>query len=120
MPHQHVLTPLLQELKRRYGDIEINLSQSTPGGIAPLWMPCSTASRTSYPSFRAKLFQRTQGHPLFTVELLRDMEERGDLVQDSAGNWVEERTVDWEALPARVEAVISRRIGRRPRPYARR
>ncbi|MEZ4580456.1 MAG: hypothetical protein R3A10_02155 [Caldilineaceae bacterium] len=64
-------------------------------------------------SFRAKLFQRTQGHPLFTVELLRDMEGRGDLAQDSAGDWVEDRAVDWEALPARVEAVISRRIGRR-------
>ncbi|MCB0072665.1 MAG: AAA family ATPase [Caldilineaceae bacterium] len=115
MPHQHVLTPLLQELKRRYGDIEINLSQSTPERDRAFVDALLDSEPNELPeSFRAKLFQRTQGHPLFTVELLRDMEERGDLVQDSAGNWVEERTVDWEALPARVEAVISRRIGRLP------
>jgi predicted ATPase len=54
----------------------------------------------------------TRGHPLFTIELLRGMQERGDLVQDENGYWVEGPTLDWEALPARVEAVIAERIGR--------
>ena len=31
-------------------------------------------------SFRQALYQHTEGHPLFVVELLRDMQERGDLV----------------------------------------
>jgi tetratricopeptide (TPR) repeat protein len=40
------------------------------------------------------------------------MQERGDLVQDEAGRWVEGPALDWQALPARVEAVIEERIGR--------
>ncbi|MGD2159328.1 MAG: tetratricopeptide repeat protein, partial [Anaerolineales bacterium] len=51
-------------------------------------------------------------HALFTIELLRTMQERGDLVQDDAGRWVQGPSLNWEALPARVEAVIAERIGR--------
>ena len=39
------------------------------------------------------------------------MQERGDLVQQD-GVWVEGPSLDWEALPPRVEAVIEERIGR--------
>ena len=44
--------------------------------------------------FRRQLFARTAGHPLFTVELLRTMQERGQLVQDAAGRWVV-AALDW-------------------------
>ena len=62
------------------------------------------------------LYRQTRGHPLFTVELLRGMQERGDLVQDPEGRWVEGPALDWETLPARVEAVIAERIGRLAQP----
>ncbi len=111
----HALTPLLQELKRRYGDIEIDLGQSTPQMDRAFVDALLDSEPNQLPeTFRAELFQRTRGHPLFTVELLRHMQERGDLVQDSQGRWIEGGAVDWEALPARVEAVISQRIGRLP------
>ncbi|NIM31746.1 MAG: hypothetical protein GTN60_10545, partial [Pseudomonas stutzeri] len=61
---------------------------------------------------RQALFQHTQGHALFTVELLRDARERGALQQDAAGRWVEGPTLDWRTLPAKVEGVIEKRIGR--------
>jgi tetratricopeptide (TPR) repeat protein len=64
------------------------------------------------PSFREMLYRQTQGHPLFTIELLRGMQERGDLVQNQVGEWVEGSTLDWETMPARVEAVIAERVGR--------
>lgn len=63
-------------------------------------------------SFREILHQQTQGHPLFTIELLRGMQERGDLVRDEKGQWVEGSRLDWEKMPARVEVVIAERIGR--------
>jgi tetratricopeptide (TPR) repeat protein len=66
-------------------------------------------------AFRETLHQHTRGYPLFTVELLRGMQERGDLVQDGEGRWIEGATLDWETLPARVEAVIAERIGRLPK-----
>jgi predicted ATPase len=49
---------------------------------------------------------------LFTVELLREMQSRGDLVQDEAGWWLQGQELEWERLPARVEAVIARRVDR--------
>jgi tetratricopeptide (TPR) repeat protein len=42
------------------------------------------------------------------------MQERGDLVQDEAGRWVEGPAVDWGSLPARCEGVIGERIDRLP------
>jgi tetratricopeptide (TPR) repeat protein len=44
--------------------------------------------------------------------MLRGLQERGDLVQDEQGRWVERPALDWETLPARVEGVIGERIGR--------
>jgi predicted ATPase len=60
------------------------------------------------------LFRRTGGHPLFTVELLREMRARGDIVQDAVGAYVEGEQVDWDTLPSRVEAVIAHRFSRLP------
>ena len=51
-----------------------------------------------------------QGQPLATVELLRDLQERGGLVRDSAGCWTARPGLEWSALPARVEAMIAERI----------
>ena len=34
--------------------------------------------------------RHTGGHPLFTVELLRGLRERGDIVRDATGAWCEE------------------------------
>jgi len=60
--------------------------------------------------FRSRLCERTAGNPLFTIELLRGMQLRGDLQRDRRGRWVEGQQLEWDALPARVEAVIGRRI----------
>ena len=62
--------------------------------------------------FRHKLFQHTGGHPLFTIELLRTMQERGDLVRDRQRPVGGDAALDWESLPERVEGVIEERIGR--------
>ena len=61
------------------------------------------------------LYQQTQGHPLFTVELLRSLQERGDIFKDPEGYWVTGPSLDWDTLPARVEAAIQERISRLPR-----
>ena len=64
--------------------------------------------------FRSTLYHRTSGHPLFTLEILRGMQARGDLVRDADGCWTEGGILDWQTLPARVEAVIAERVGRLP------
>jgi len=67
-------------------------------------------------AFRMMFYQQTRGNPLFSLELLRGMQDRGDLVQDQDGQWIEGPALDWETLPARVEAVIGERIGRLDKP----
>src|SRR4029450_5846734 len=62
--------------------------------------------------FRAALFDRTGGHALFTVELVRELQERGDLRQDADGQWIDGPAINWNVLPARVEGVIEKRIQR--------
>ncbi len=61
--------------------------------------------------FRTRLHGLTSGNPLFTIELLRGMQLRGELRRDAHGRWIALPDLDWDTLPARVEAVIARRIG---------
>jgi tetratricopeptide (TPR) repeat protein len=51
---------------------------------------------------------------LFTIELLRSLQDCGDLVRNEAGQWVEGKTLRWDKLPVRVEAVIAERVGMLP------
>ena len=60
--------------------------------------------------FREQLYTHTGGHPLFTVELLRDFQERGFLTKDPNGAWVIDQEMDWKMLPARVEGVVAERL----------
>jgi oligopeptide transport system substrate-binding protein len=62
--------------------------------------------------FGEAFYHHTQGHPLFTVELLRNLQERGDLFKDDEGFWIDGPELNWGVLPSRVEGVIGERIGR--------
>jgi predicted ATPase/DNA-binding SARP family transcriptional activator len=64
--------------------------------------------------FRTSLEQHTAGIPLFTVELLFSLQERGDLIKDQAGNWITNAILDWETLPPRVEVVIAEQVEQLP------
>ncbi len=66
------------------------------------------------PAFLEAFYQHTRGHALFTAEMLRGLQERGDLVKDENGRWVEGPTLNWEILPARIEGVIGERMSRLP------
>jgi len=107
---QHPLEPVLNELKRTHGDVWIDLNQIEGEQFVNAFINAEPNKLNK--AFREKLYKHTAGHPLFTVELLRDLQERGDLVQDDEGRWVEGPELDWAELPARIEGVIEERIGR--------
>jgi DNA-binding SARP family transcriptional activator len=111
---RHPLASLVNEFKRRFGDIEIDLSQAEGRLFVDMFVDAQPNRLNTV--FRETLFDQTKGHPLFTVELFRGLQERGDLIQDEQGRWVEGTTVDWKTLPTRVEAVIAERIARLPEP----
>lgn len=111
---RHPLDPVVNEFRRAFGSITVNLGQAAGREFVQALVD-SEPNRLG-PSFREMLYRQTHGHPLFTIELLRGMQVRGDLLQDEGGRWIEGPALDWETLPARVEAVLAERIGRLPRP----
>ena len=111
---RHPLEPVVNEFQRDFGDITVDLGQAESRDFIEAFLD-SEPNRLG-DAFREMLYRQTHGHPLFTIELLRGLQERGDLVQDPEGRWVEGPALDWETLPARVEAVIAERIGRLAEP----
>ena len=111
---RHPLEAVVHELQRIYGDITVNLGQAESRYFVDALLDAEPNRLGT--AFREMLYRQTRGHPLFTVELLRGLQEQGDLVQDSEGWWMEGPALNWERLPARVEAVIAERMARLARP----
>jgi predicted ATPase/DNA-binding SARP family transcriptional activator len=107
---RHPLEPVINEFKIEFGDISVNVDQAERRHFVSELIDSEPNQFES--SFQDMLYSQTLGHPLFTIELLRGMQERGDLLQDQSGQWIEGPALDWETLPARVEAVVAERISR--------
>ncbi len=110
----HPMLEIGRELHRLYGDIEINLEEQKVEAEREF----VNAYLDSEPNqlndnFREIFFRHTQGHALFTAELLSTMKDRGDLYQEDE-KWLAKDNIDWQTLPAKVEGVIKVRIGRLP------
>lgn len=110
---RHPLEKVLGEIKRYAGDVWVDLG-ARPQARARSFVEQFLDSEPNHlgQEFREQLYRHTGGHPLFTVELLRTLQERGDLVRDPEGCWVAGPSLDFDTLPARVEGVIEERIGR--------
>jgi predicted ATPase/DNA-binding SARP family transcriptional activator len=112
---QHPLVEVLAELKRIFGDTQIDLDQASKSeGRIFIDKYLDTEPNNLDDEFRQALFLLTAGHPLFTVELLRQMQDQGDIYKDEQDRWEKDPGLDWGILPAKVEAVIERRVGRLP------
>jgi tetratricopeptide (TPR) repeat protein len=110
---RHPFEPILNEIRRYSGDVVIDLgaAQADEGWALVDALVDAEPNRLGA-AFRQELYARTEGHPLFTVELLRTLQERGDLIREADGRWAQAASLDWEMLPARVEGVIAERLGR--------
>jgi adenylate cyclase len=106
----HPLLPVVRELTRIHGQIEINLDQAD--GRAFIDALVDSEPNQLGPEFRANLFRHTGGNPLFTVETLRGLQDRGELQHDAEGCWKISQELNWDRVPARVEAIISARFER--------
>ena len=111
---RHPLEPVVNEFQRLFGDEAVNVGQAE-GRVFVEALLDNEPNRLAA-AYREMLYQQTRGHPLFTIELLHGMQERGDLVRDEAGRWTEGTALDWETLPARVEGAIAERIARLDEP----
>ncbi len=110
---RHRLEGVLAEIRRTYGETVLDLDSPDPErSRAFVSALLDLEPNRLDAAFREAFFHQTGGHALFAVELLREMQAHGDLVRDSAGQWRAGQALDWSTLPARVEAVVARRLSR--------
>lgn len=109
---RHPIVAVVNDLRQLKGEIVVDLDRADGRAFVEAYV--DTESNRLGALFRDALYAQTGGHALFTVESLRNLQERGELTKDEAGRWVAQASLDWGALPARVEATIAQRIDRLP------
>ena len=107
---RHPLLAVVNELQRRFGEQRIDLGQTSEPAFVDALL--DTLSNRFTPKFRHEFYKHTRGHALFAVEMLRGLQERGDLLQDEEGRWVAGPQLDWSLLPERVEGILRERVER--------
>jgi transcriptional regulator with XRE-family HTH domain/tetratricopeptide (TPR) repeat protein len=114
-PVQHPLQVVLSESMRQFGQNRIDLDHFDLGEELEFTNALLDMSENELGAeFREHLAKFTEGHPLFVIELLRDMGERGDILQGEDGIWREGPSMRWDNFPAEVEGVIEKRIKHLP------
>ena len=105
---RHPLEGVVNELQTSMGDIQLDLMLSNGADFVQALLDSESNALTS--SFRTLLHRHTGGHPLFTIELLRGMQLKGEIYRNEQGKWVQGAHLNWDELPVRVEAAIAERI----------
>ena len=109
---RHPLEATLNEIKRYYGDATVTVAEFDDDGSRFVNALIDSEPNHLDGDFRTALRRHTNGHALFTVELLRHLQESGNLVQDDSGHWIEAENSSWDELPARVEGIVHERVAR--------
>ncbi len=110
---RHSLIPVLHEIKRDFGDVFIDLDLASGKNFVQELI--ASEPNILGNEFQDQLFNLTGGHALFTVEILRALQEMGVLIKDRHGFWVMKSDFHLEELPPRIEGIIAERIGRLPK-----
>lgn len=110
---RHPLEPLLNEFQSSFGEISIDLDRirETSGrNLVNAFL--DTEPNRLDDTFRQELYRRTHGNPLFTIQLLRNLQERKEIIPDEQGSWIASTNLNWDSLSPQVEGIIGERIGR--------
>lgn len=110
----HPLSSAINNLHRYWGDISIDLTKTVGQNSGRQFINALLKSEPIDfdPSFAELLLKRTEGHPLFTIELLRDLEKRGLLARNHQGRWILTRPVSFDDLPQKIGAVFKEQFQR--------
>jgi len=110
---RHPLEPVINEVKRYSGQALIDLAPaSLEAARAFIDQVLDAEPNVLDQDFRQALCDRTEGHPIFVIELLRAMRDRGDLVKDDQGRWMAKAGIDWSTFPERVDGILAERMAR--------
>jgi predicted ATPase len=104
---QHLVTAV-QELRQQPGGAMIDLDQADGRQFVDALLDLQPNHLGE--QFRHNLIRHTEGHALFTVELLHALQVAGHLTRGTDGYWQIDGDPDWLSLPPHVEAVIRERV----------
>ena len=104
---------LINEIKISFGNVFITLDKLSEIEQKEFMNRLLDMNPNNYDgSFRKEMFRKTQGNPLFVIELVNlFLEERAIRVGED-GVWVNTENLDWHAYPIRIEGIIRERIGK--------
>jgi len=117
---RHPLEPIVHELGRTWGEIQVNLDLSLEKkeekaeaeDFVRDYVNERYSPNTFDEDFIKLLTRQTEGLALFIVELLMDLEERGLIRRDEEGTWHQAEEVHVQILPPKVDSIIEERIRR--------
>ncbi len=110
---RHPLESLLNELQSSFGEIRIDLDQISETSARDfVYAFLDTEPNHFDESFRQELYKRTHGNPLFTIQILRNLQECGAIITDEYGQWKTTTSLNWGSLSPEVEGIIGERFGR--------
>ncbi len=108
----HPLVPFLNQIQRDFGDVVINLGLNS--GRDFIQALAESEPNDLQEALIEDIYQLTGGNALFTIELLRNLQEEEVLVKDKRDVWVVRESFHLDKLPPRTEGVIAQRISRLP------
>jgi DNA-binding SARP family transcriptional activator len=106
--NRHHLATAVQELCQQPGGAVIDLDQADGRQFIDALLDVQPNHLNE--QFRDNLVRHTEGHALFTTEILHALRAEGHLVQGTDGCWQVAGDIDWDAMPPHVHALISERI----------
>ncbi|MEZ4863696.1 MAG: AAA family ATPase [Caldilineaceae bacterium] len=119
--HEHPLTALLLDLRRGGQVTELDLGPLNKDETAAL--SAQVAGQTLVPNVEARIYQETEGNPLFIVETVRAQGQRVETGELAAGGLeaqpaaqslvssLQSPVSTLQSLPPKVQAVIQQRLG---------
>ncbi len=111
---EHLLRESLGEIMRYDKDAQVMLLPLSDQGIRQLVDKMYPGNKFG-DRLTPYLSTSTSGAPLFVVESLRLMQERGEIAKDATdGRWMLTRDLNDGDLPQNVEAIINKRLERMP------
>lgn len=118
LDRRHPLQHVINEMQRQIESVVISLETTVDSDHGKEFVRGLVASfaldKRDHDQLITTLYERTQGHPLFTTELIQHLVSSGALYQNRTGKW----KLEWEKiethLPGKMRAIIDERIQRLP------
>jgi tetratricopeptide (TPR) repeat protein/Cdc6-like AAA superfamily ATPase len=108
--HRHPFVQVLNEFKRHFGDVIIDLDELGEDVCKKLMDELLDSIPNNFtPQFRKELFEITGGNPLFVNEMVASLRDNYE-IELINGIWTVANEIKWKQKPARIEGIIEERI----------